>query len=173
MILTGTAIDEELKHGEITISPFEASRLNPNSYNYRLGRTLKVFSHFDGTKSYFRDLQIPNEGYILEPHQTYLGHTLETIGSSKYAMSLIGRSSLGRLGLFLQLSANLGHTTSCHQWTLEMVATRPIKIYPEMIIGQVSFWTNQGDISEKEATYANYNLPQESLGAVSGERVSL
>jgi hypothetical protein len=45
---------------------------------------------------------------------------LEELGSRKYAMSLIGRSSIGRLGLFLQVSANLGHTGSSHCWTLEL-----------------------------------------------------
>lgn len=61
-------------------------------------------------------------------------------------MSLIGRSSTGRLGLFLQVSADLGHTGAEHKWTLELVAAKPIKIYPNMIIGQISF----GKIMEKQ-----------------------
>lgn len=93
----------------------------------------------------------------------YLGHTLEIIGSRKYAMSLIGRSSMGRLGLFLQLSANLGHTTSTHQWTLELYPVLPIRLYPEMIIGQVTFWTNYGEVKEYTGNYGRFNQPQESL----------
>ncbi len=81
-------------------------------------------------------------------------------------MSLIGRSSMGRLGLFLQLSADLGHTTSCHRWTLEIVATRPIWIYPGMVIGQVSFWRNTGTLNPSPALYATFNDPCESrIGA--------
>lgn len=95
-----------------------------------------------GDTQVFEEAAIPEDGYILKPRQMYLGHTAETIGSRKYAMSLIGRSSVGRLGLFLQISANLGHTTSSHKWTLEMVSVKPLKIYPYMKIGQVSFWEN-------------------------------
>lgn len=163
MILTGEAISKAVESGEIFLSPFDPSLINPNSYNYRLGSILRVFENFHEDKSNFRTITIPEDGFVLEPHQMYLGNTLEVIGSKKFAMSLIGRSSLGRLGLFLQVSANLGHTTSCHQWTLEIVATRPIRIYPHMKIGQISFWSNCGQVMPTEFTYANYNNPQESV----------
>lgn len=164
MILTGAAIENAYTKGDIILSPFDESQINPNSYNYRLGDILKVFVDFDGQRSHFKALKIPDNGIVLEPNQMYLGHTYEIIGSKKYAMSLIGRSSLGRLGLFLQISANLGHTTSAHQWTLEIVATKRIRIYPKMIIGQVSFWVNKGKIAPTQHAYSNYNLPQENLG---------
>ncbi len=159
MILTGTAIEIAQMEGEISISPFTPSQLNPNSYNYRLGKHLKVFKETKNGRSVFNDIEIPERGYVLQPHTMYLGHTKEIIGSKKYAMSLIGRSSMGRLGLFLQVSANLGHTTSCHQWTLELVAAKPIRLYPNMIIGQVTFWDNLGEIYDHPFTYANFSLP--------------
>jgi len=163
MILTGSKIKEEVRKGNITICPFSLEQVNPNSYNYRLGSVLKVFDKFDGTKSIFREIEIPKEGYVLEPGKMYLATTKEVIGSSIYAMSLIGRSSMGRCGLFLQCSANLGHTTSKHRWTLEMVATIPIRLYPEMIIGQVSFWKNYGSIEKYSGRYGFLNHPQESF----------
>ena len=163
MILTGSKIKEEVARGTIRISPFSEEQVNPNSYNYRLGPVLKVYKSFDGEKSLFEEMLIPEEGYVLQPGQMYLGHTKEIIGSSTYAMSLIGRSSMGRYGLFLQVSANLGHTTSEHQWTLEMVAALPIRVYPGMIIGQVSFWRNFGAIVEYGGRYGHLNHPQESF----------
>jgi len=163
MILTGTKITEEIEEGNITIEPFFVEQINPNSYNYRLGATIKVFDKFDGVKSIFKEIEIPEEGYILEPRKMYLATTKEIIGSSKYAMSLIGRSSMGRYGLFLQVSANLGHTTSKHHWTLEIVAALPIKLYPGMIIGQVSFWKNYGDFENYKGKYGFLNHPQESF----------
>jgi len=163
MILTGSKIKEEVARGTIKISPFSEEQVNPNSYNYRLGPILKVYKGFDGEKSLFEEILIPEEGYILQPGQMYLGHTKEIIGSSTYAMSLIGRSSMGRYGLFLQVSANLGHTTSEHQWTLEMVAALPIRVYPGMIIGQVSFWCNFGAVVEYGGRYGRLNSPQESF----------
>lgn len=163
MILTGREIVREYRNGNISIVPFSDRCVNPNSYNYHLGKQLKVFQYFDGKKSFFEETIIPEDGFVLQPGQMYLGHTEEIIGSSTYAMSLIGRSSIGRLGLFLQLSANLGHVTSKHQWTLELMATKAIRIYPGMIIGQVSFWENFGTITPYTGEHGKYNSPQESL----------
>jgi dCTP deaminase len=163
MILTGQKIQEEVLNGTITIEPFYDHQINPNSYNYKLGSTIKVYRDFVNDKSNFSEIFLPEEGYILTPGVTYLANTHEVIGSDKYAMSLIGRSSMGRYGLFLQVSANLGHTTSKHKWTLEIVAALPIKIYPGMVIGQVSFWTNYGDVTRYNGRYGAVNHPQESF----------
>lgn len=163
MILTGTAIRENVKKGNIILFPFDEKQVNPNSYNYKLGQQLKVFKEFDGERAIFEDIVIPETGYTLKPGIVYLGHTLEVIGSKKYAMSLIGRSSVGRLGLFLQVSANLGHTTSSHQWTLELVAAKPIILYPFMKIGQVTFWENEGELVPNPFTYANFSQPHEAF----------
>lgn len=169
MILTGKKIIEEVKAGNIAIYPFDENQINPNSYNYRLGQKLKIFDYFDGEKSIFKEIEIPEDGFTLEPGKMYLGHTKEVIGSSRYAMSLIGRSSMGRLGLFLQVSANLGHTNSKHKWTLELVAAKAIKLYPGMKIGQVSFWKNFGDVEEYKGKYGFLNYPQESYVPITNE----
>lgn len=163
MILTGNAINLAQKKGDIFLSPFHEDQVNPNSYNYRLGNILKVYKRMENGLPVFENIIIPQEGYVLKPHMMYLGHTKEIIGSKKYAMSLIGRSSMGRLGLFLQVSADLGHTTSCHQWTLEIVAAKPIRLYPGMIIGQVTFWDNYGEFYAHQFTYAKHNLPTQQL----------
>lgn len=163
MILTGSEIKKEVDSGNIVIEPYSEDQINPNSYNYRLGEKVKVFSSFDGEKSHFEEVDIPEDGFILVPGKMYLANTFEVIGSKKYAMSLIGRSSLGRLGLFLQLSANLGHTTSCHRWTLEIYACLPFKIYPHMKIGQVSFWKNKGKIDRYSGKYGRCSQIKESL----------
>lgn len=160
MILTGNEIEKAIKAGEIEIDSFSKECLNPNSYNYHLGETLIELSPCaEGITVESKEVSLSDDGFILWPGRLYLGNTLEKIGSKKFAMSLIGRSSLGRLGLFLQVSANLGHTGSFHKWTLELVATMPIKIYPRMRIGQISFWSNQGSFTEKKHTYANFNVP--------------
>ncbi|MDD3607191.1 MAG: deoxycytidine deaminase [Candidatus Moranbacteria bacterium] len=169
MILTGKKIIEEVRAGNIFIYPFDENQINPNSYNYRLGKTLKIFDYFDGEKSVFKEIEIPEDGFVLELGKMYLGHTKEVIGSSKYAMSLIGRSSMGRLGLFLQVSANLGHTTSKHKWTLELVAAKAIRLYPGMKIGQVSFWKNFGDVEKYSGKYGFLNYPQESYSPITSK----
>jgi dCTP deaminase len=151
------------KKGRITIEPFLPEQLNPNSYNYRLGEKLGVpVAEAPDEHLSFRFVTIPASGYELQPHTMYLGHTLEKLGSDTFAMRLIGRSSIGRLGMFLQVSADLGHTGACHQWTLEIVAAQPIIIYPGMKIGQISFWENHGEPILYADGYSAHNEPTAS-----------
>jgi dCTP deaminase len=167
MILTGDEIASAVQGGSITLEPFSEELLNPNSYNYRLGEQLLVVDDdvIDlHSKSQTSEIIIPSEGYTLEPGRLYLGHTSETIGSDQYVPSLIGRSSLGRLGLFLQITADLGHLGTCHKWTLELTVVQPLTVYPGMRIGQVSFWkpveieSLAGDsYLTKPMTYANHS----------------
>src|SRR5258706_15308418 len=119
MILTGKEIYHEVIAKRITIEPFDRENLNPNSYNYHLGNIVKISSNnlIDAAKEQeWISFEIPYEGIVLEPYRLYLGHTLENIGSKEYVTSLIGRSSVGRLGLYLQLSADLGQLGAIHSW---------------------------------------------------------
>lgn len=161
MILTGTEIDAERRAGRIVIEPYRRESVNPNSYNYRLGEGVEEVSAGLDRSGSPRQL---DGGYLLERHRLYLGTTLETLGSDTYAMSLIGRSSVGRLGLFVQVSANLGHVGSCHQWTLELVPTQTIIVFPGMEIGQISFWIVSGEVAEPGSRYySRLNVPARSL----------
>ena len=71
--------------------------------------------------------------------------------------SLIGRSSVGRLGLFLQITADLGQLGAKHSWTLELKVVQPLIVYPMMKIGQVSFWVPEGEFSDYDGKYAKYS----------------
>ncbi len=153
---------EEQEKGNISLIPFHPDQINPNSYNYRLGRYLKEKTNDSPLEFKEIDLLDYPDGYVLNSNKFYLGSTYEMIGSNKYAMSLIGRSSMGRYGLFLQVSANLGHTNSKHCWTLEILPLINLKVYFKMKIGQVSFWENHGDIKGTNHLYNRYNLPTES-----------
>ncbi|MFD9060528.1 deoxycytidine deaminase [Kitasatospora purpeofusca] len=155
MILTGPAIAEAVKAGRITIDPYLPQQSNPNSHGYRLGDTLKVFTRTPidpHTSPPTRTIAIPPRGYRLRPGRVYLGSTVERIGSDHYVTSLIGRSSVGRLGLFTQISADLAQLGAVHCWTLEIVVTQPLRVYAGMVIGQVSFWDAVGD----HMPYAGY-----------------
>jgi dCTP deaminase len=137
MILTGPAIKSAVAKGEITIDPFNERDLNPNSYNYHLGSKLLLPSLDDARRI---EQSIPERGIILEPNHVYLAATMETLGSKRFVTLLLGRSSLGRLGLFLNITADLGHIGSCSHWTLELSVVQRLRVYPGMRIGQVSFW---------------------------------
>lgn len=164
MILTGSEIVKQVKKNKIFISPFNEDLINPNSYNYRLNYDLIEFeSVLDfKEKSNFKRITLTEEGYLLSPNKLYLASTFEKIGSNKFVTHLIGRSSIGRLGLFLQVSAQLGHVGTNTNWTLELKVVQPLKIYPLMKIGQVSFWTVKGKskINYENGYYRPYEKAQ-------------
>ncbi len=167
MILTGSKIVQKVNSGQITIIPFDVTMVNPNSYNYCLGDCIAEISDTEidpKLEPKLKTIKIPSKGYLLRPNKLYLGHTHEAIGSSEYVVSLIGRSSVGRLGLYMQITADLGQLGKAHKWTLELKAVQPIRVYPRMRIGQVSFWKPKGTVEELYlAGYSAYNYPQHSM----------
>ena len=167
MILTGPQICREVSQNRIHIEPFDLQCVNPNSYNYHLSDTLIHVTSLDlddNNRSIGDVIHIPPDGFVLVPGELYLGSTVEKIGSVFYTTSLIGRSSMGRLGLFLQISANLGHQTILHQWTLEIRCCLPLRVFPNQIIGQVSFWEPVGARRNYEGFYGTCNEPTPSKG---------
>lgn len=166
MILSGSEITNQINKGKIIISPFTIEQINPNSYNYRLASTLleindKIID--PKKKSTYKTIKLTDEGYVLKPNRLYLASTQEKIGSNTYVVSLIGRSSVGRLGLFVQITADLGNVGAIHHWTLELTTVQPLRVYPGMIIGQVSFWSLKGDTNNQYfGKYRSHSSPQPS-----------
>jgi deoxycytidine triphosphate deaminase len=165
MILTGPEIAKQVKLGRIHIKPFSKGNINPNSYNFRLGETLKIYSHkiLDTAKeNSFREIKIPQSGFILKPNQLYLGHTIEEMGSDFFAPIMQARSSIGRLGLYIYLNSGLGDIGFKKQWTLELHAIHPLKIYPGLKVGQMLFWKPLGKIILYQGKYKNSRGPETS-----------
>jgi len=147
MILSGKEIEKRL-HQDIIITPYEHSRLNPNSYNLRLHNELLVYDepYLDMKKpNKYKRLIIPEEGLLLETNCLYLGRTIEYTETYNLVPMLEGRSSIGRLGLFIHVTAGFGDVGFCGYWTLEIFCVQPIKIYPEVEICQVYYHTIQGE----------------------------
>ena len=168
MILSGLKIQTEVAKGNISIHPFKKELLNPNSYNYRLGSILYEMTDDvidPKVKCSYKKIDLSRKGYLLKPHKLYLASTKEKIGSKKYVTQLIGRSSMGRLGLFLQVTAPLGHVGCYHNWTLELKAVEPLRIYPNMKIGQVTFWkiTGKKHITYETGKYNQHTKPYVSM----------
>lgn len=159
MILTGNAIAAAVERGDIELSDWSRSRLNPNSYNFRLGPTLLHVSNEDGFFDAPRKVSLNENGFLLQPRNLYLGATAELIGSRRYVMTLLGRSSMGRLGLFLNATADLGHVGSSSRWTLELSVVQPLRIYPGMAVGQVAFWHEAGHAVLYEGRYRHDHGP--------------
>ncbi len=162
MILTGSEILKNYEEKKIIIDPFNRDQLNPNSYNFTLGNKLLVYNDYilDAKKDNpSRELEIPEEGLTLAPGTVYLGYTKEVIGSEYFVPVIRGRSSIGRLGLFINITADLIDIGAIGQLTLQLNAVQPVTIYPGMQIGQVTFWAVSGDISKYDGRYKNSKGP--------------
>ena len=148
MILSGKEIHQQVENGTISIDPFNSGQLNPNSYNLRLHSDLLIYDSdvLDmKEKNSTSPLTIPNEGLLLEPQKLYLGRTIERTATDKYVPMLEGRSSVGRLGLFIHITAGFGDIGFDGFWTLEIFCVQPIKIYANLEICQIFYHTIDGD----------------------------
>lgn len=155
----------EVEKGKITIDPFHEDQINPNSYDFRIGETLRIYKNYilDTKKDNPTDtIMIPDNGIVLQPNRLYLGHTVETIGSNCYVPVVRGKSSTGRIGLFVHITADLIDIGYIGQYTLMMHAIQPIIIYPNMRIGQVTFWKTLGEIILYKGKYQGGRGPQSS-----------
>lgn len=166
MILTGKKIAEEVKRNRITIEPFNADQLNPNSYNFRLGDTILVYEDEvldTKKKNKTKKIKIPKDGILLKPDTLYLSHTVERMGSNYYVPIIRGRSSTGRIGIFTNITADLIDIGSINQWTLQIHVVQPVRVYPGMLIGQVTFWEVSGGIELYTGKYQGSVGPVASM----------
>ena len=155
MILSGLKIKEEVSNGNIIIESFDPSinkngksKLGPNSYNLTLHNKLLIYKDniLDmKKKNETEEIIIPEDGYILQPGQLYLARTNERTFTDKYVPMLEGRSSIGRLGLQIHITAGFGDIGFDGTWTLEMQCIKPLKIYPNTQICQIYYYTIDGD----------------------------
>lgn len=166
MILSGAEIKHRLG-GDIKIEPFNAQQLNPNSYNLTLHNELLVYEEvvLDVKQpNRYRRIEIPECGLVLSPNQIYLGRTIEHTETHNLVPMIEGRSSLGRLGLFVHVTSGFGDAGFRGYWTLEMFAVQPIRIYSGIQICQIIYHGLQGQVLENSSgKYQNNRDIQPSL----------
>lgn len=181
MILTGKQIQKEIHSQSIVIEPFNPKHLGPNSYDVTLNPSLKIYDLAPGqpldmrANNPTRSITIPESGYTLEPNVLYLGCTNETATSTKFVPLFEGRSSIGRLGINTHITAGFGDIgwgfipdesgkLECQYptWTLEIAVVHPVKIYPNIRIGQVYFILPTGEIEFYRGKYSAQREPQAS-----------
>ncbi|MEK6239522.1 MAG: dCTP deaminase [Planctomycetales bacterium] len=166
MILTGAEIRRRLGT-DIFIDPFHEEYLNPNSYNMTLHDELMTYEEvvLDMRRANrVRRHPIPPEGFVLTPNTLYLGRTVERTETHNLVPAIEGRSSVGRLGLFVHVTAGFGDVGFKGFWTLEMFAVHPVRIYPGIQVCQLFFHEVVGKIDEyRSDKYQNNSDIQPSL----------
>ena len=167
MILSGLEIKQRLGK-DIIIEPYNERALNPNSYNLRLANELLVYEHdvLDmKVLNTTREITIPPDGLLLEPGSLYLGRTIEYTETHGLVPMLEGRSSIGRLGLFVHVTAGFGDVGFKGFWTLEIHCIHPIRVYAGVEMCQIYYHTIEGDYVEyaPSGKYQNNKGIQPSL----------
>lgn len=146
MILSGLEIRRRLGD-DIVIEPFHEDQLNPNSYNLTLHDELLTYEEvvLDMRRpNRVRRHRIPESGFVLQPNTLYLARTVERTETHNCIPMIEGRSSIGRLGLFVHVTAGFGDVGFCGYWTLEMFAVHPVRIYPGVQICQIFYHGIEG-----------------------------
>jgi len=152
MVLSDRAIRRLVEAGRIGIEPYDPTLIQPSSLDVRVDRLFRVFRNsrypYIDVKTEQDELtelvEVTGDGpFILHPGEFVLGSTLERVTlPDDLVARLEGKSSLGRLGLLIHSTAGFidpgfdGHVTL----ELSNVANLPITIYPNMKIGQISFF---------------------------------
>ena len=152
MILSDIDIKKAIADGRIGIDPFDEADVQPSSVDLHVDR---FFRTFHNARYPYIDVKKPmeeltelvevheEEPFILHPGEFVLGSTAEYVSlSNELVARLEGKSSLGRLGLLIHSTAGYVDPGFEGHLTLELsnVANLPITIYPNMKIGQISFF---------------------------------
>jgi dCTP deaminase len=154
-----------LASGAIVIDPFDRTCLGTNSYDVHLAPTLRVYKsmamdipiigggthHINDAPLDVRvpretvDVAIPEDGLTLEPGELYLASTVERTESLFHLPMLNGRSSLGRLGLSIHVTAGTGDVGFRGHWTMELFVVKRLRVYPNIPIGQLLWFTTENE----------------------------
>lgn len=190
-VLVDSEIRRAVSSGKILIEPWDDKALGTNSYDVHLAPKLLTYemkvispaqkhSRLDvccATVHEELDCRKPNKtiehtigpnGFVLEPGTLYLASTIEYTESHAHLPLLNGKSSIGRLGLSIHVTAGTGDVGFRGHWTMELFVIHPLRVYAGMAIGQL-LWLDVNEMPEvpydlkRSAKYNNRDpLPQAS-----------
>ena len=165
MILTGKKIHEEFLNGKINISPFTEDNLSTNSYDLSLYSELIFYTQDvldPKQKNPYIKVNIPKEGLKLTKGEFCLGSSSEEVGSDFYVPLIHAKSGIARLGLFVHVTADLIDIGYKGRVTFQLYPTEDIIVYPNMKLGQITFWKPLGEIILYDGKYQNSKGPEVS-----------
>jgi dCTP deaminase len=107
MILSDLTLREMIKSGELGITPLTEESIQPASIDCRLGNHFLVVEDRQmqtidlNTEIIYREIE--GDSITIPPHSFLLATTLETVNLPDNLTAFVeGRSSIGRIGLFIQ-----------------------------------------------------------------------
>jgi dCTP deaminase len=159
-VLTHDKIIERVNQGDIVISPFDPKSVGAASIDFHLGNQFRVFNENNGTynldsQADYKDIskltKVDHE-FVLHPNQMVLGITQEKLKLSNNLCGWIeGRSSIGRMGLTVHITAGFIQPGVDNHQVLEIFnsAPVPLALHPGIAICQIVFQTTEGRASYK------------------------
>lgn len=181
-ILSGNEIRREVEAESILIDPFDKKAINPASIDLTLGGKVAVYKDWVlfpdvpptadwrghpllPREDYVLDVkkqpevfkfEIPEVGLVLWPGVLYLMHTEERVSTDHYVPVLDGKSSIGRLGIMIHLTAGYGDPGFDGQYTLEVTTVHPVRVYAGMRFCQMRFHTIRGAVTSYQRVGSHY-----------------
>ena len=168
MFLSDVDIEAAVKVGEVTLEPFDKKRLQPASYDIRLGNkfivntahTTTVIDPVRGIYPKTEEIIVADgESFVLHPGISILGYSKELFGSDKYMIEVNGKSSLARIGLLVHNSASLVNPGHFLNIALELCNLNnvPVILRPGMEIAQLTFSTLSRETKRNYKTTGRYS----------------
>lgn len=168
MILSDKDIKELISHGLLLKEGYSPELINPSSLDIRMGSKLRTYI-IDERVGYLNPFEpqetevinIPSNGYVLQPGKIYLAETIEMIRLPRnIGCQVLAKSSLGRLGLDIIIGpAGWIDPGFEGRIVLELRCTEYILVKANMKIAQLKFERVDGvelDYGErKDSKYQN------------------
>ena len=163
-ILTKNEIIRAVNHGEIEIEPFDVANVQPNSYDVHLGDKMMIVApncFINGLAVYdlklepkFQSIEMGKYGeFCLMANQLYLGVTKERTFTPKHVPYIDGKSSIGRCGVSIHVTAGRGDVGFNGYWTLEIICAMNTILYAGQPIGQITFHEVSGEVESYNGNY--------------------
>src|SRR5687768_4857965 len=149
--LSDGTIRRLIEEGRLKVDPYDEKMVQPSSIDVRLGDSFRVFHNHRVAAIDLRDPPAhlteeviigEDEAFVIHPGEFCLGRTLEWVELPDDLVSRVeGKSSIGRLGLIVHATAGFVDPGWKGTLTLELnnLTRVPIKLYPGLLIAQLSF----------------------------------
>ena len=168
----------------IDVNPFEESHLGPNSLDVCLDDSMLIYPTTQISKNgdarwwldpneenLTREHPLQSDGvWFLEPGRLYLASTRERTVTCGVVPYLDGRSSIGRLGIQIHMTAGRGDDGfgeslwACGgcAWTMEISVLHKVVLRPGDRIGQLTFMEMKGSRKPYKGRYSYQEGPTPS-----------
>ena len=145
MILSAEGIKDHLERKELSIDPLDINCIQPASVDLKLGRQFVIIKHWGGDILDFNSepkyQSIESDDFLVPSHSFVLATTIESLCLPHNLTAFVeGRSSVGRMGLFIQ-NAGWVDPGFRGQLTLELynANTLPIRLHFGRRVCQIVF----------------------------------